>query len=74
MTVPGLEKVAMDSLAAFFKDKDDPKYVKKQTILKELFKELFKIAKTQAGYQKDEVGKFPLGSSDAAAVLITYFT
>jgi hypothetical protein len=52
ITVAKLEAAAMDSLANFFADTSKPKNAKKKPILKELFK----VAKMEERYKRNEIG------------------
>jgi hypothetical protein len=55
ITVAKLEAAAMDSLSNFFADTSKPKNIKKKPILKELFK----VAKMEERYKRNEIGKLP---------------
>lgn len=48
-----LEAAAMDSLAEFFADPNKPKNAKKKPILKELFR----VAKMEERYKRNEIGE-----------------
>ena len=54
LSVAKLEAAAMDSLTTWFNDKSRPKNAKKKHILKELFK----VAKLEERYLRNEIGRW----------------
>lgn len=55
ISVAKLESVAMESLSSFFDDTSKPKNARKKPILKELFK----VAKMEEKYLRNEIGGRP---------------
>jgi hypothetical protein len=55
INVAKLETVAMESLSSFFEDPSKPKNEQKKYILKELFK----LAKMEEKYLRNEIGRLP---------------
>lgn len=55
LNVAKLEAAAMESLSAFFEDRNKPTNAKKRPILKELFR----VAKMEEKYKRNEIGWLP---------------
>jgi hypothetical protein len=53
ITVAMLETAAMDSLSVFFQDANKPKNALKRPILKEIFK----VARMEERYKRNEIGR-----------------
>jgi hypothetical protein len=59
LNVQKLEEITIEALSGFFADKDNPANAKKRPFLNEIFK----VAKQEERFKKEEIGKHRLASA-----------
>lgn len=58
LNVQKLEEITIEALSGFFADKDNPANAKKRPFLNEIFK----VAKQEERFKKEEIGKYILAN------------